>query len=145
MIALRPACAADVEALAGLCAQTIAKPWSGRAFEAEIAAGAFLPTAWEGDRLVGFAALRAEDDLGYLSLLAVDPDYRRRGIASALMSAAEDWCRRQGLTRVLLDVRASNEGARSFYFTQNYVCIARRPAFYDFPREDGLTMQKELS
>lgn len=145
MTALRPATTGDkdLEALAVLCAAHFSEPWTKWGFLTEIACGGYIPTAWEGETLIGFAAVRAEDDVGYLSLIAVDPAFRRRGVASALLAAAEDWCRAAQLTRVLLEVRASNEGAQAFYAAHGYQTIARRPAFYSFPREDGLTMQKE--
>ena len=146
MIARRPATTAecDLAALEALCAATIEQPWTRSGFRCEIAAGGYLPTAWEGETLVGFAALREEGDVGYLSLIAVDPAYRRQGIAAALLADGEAWCRERGLTRLLLEVRASNTGAQAFYAAHQFEIIARRRDFYAFPREDGLTMQKEL-
>ena len=144
MTALRPAEKADCARLAALCAATIPQPWSAAAFEAELARGGCLPAAWEGERLIGFAAVRAEGDVGYLSLIAVEPACRRQGVAGALLTAAEDWCRTQGLSRVLLEVRASNAAAQALYRAHHYETIARRRDFYASPREDGLTMQKEL-
>lgn len=144
MIVYRPAVSGDAAALAELCAACLPQPWSADAFASQMDKSGFLLTAWEGDRLVGFAVSVSEGDAGYLDLIAVDPAYRRQGIAKTLLAAAEDWCRGQGLSRLLLEVRASNAAAQAFYAAQEYETLVRRRGFYDFPREDGLTMQKVI-
>jgi ribosomal protein S18 acetylase RimI-like enzyme len=54
--------------------------------EGQIAGARWVVTAWDGDRLVGFA--RAISDgvtNAYVSSVMVDPDYQRRGIGRGLM------------------------------------------------------------
>ncbi len=41
----------------------------------------------------------------------VDPDSRRQGVGSELMRAAEDWCRRRGLTELASDAKIGNDGS----------------------------------
>ena len=79
MTALRPATAGDrdLEALEALCAAHFSEPWTRWSFLTEIACGGYIPTAWKGETLIGFAAVRAEGDAGYLSLIAVDPAFRQ--------------------------------------------------------------------
>ena len=50
-----------------------------------------------------------------IEVLAVDPAARGRGVARALMRAAESWAREHGFTRVSLNVWAQNERARGLY------------------------------
>ena len=45
------------------------------------------------DRLVGVAVLTHDGRKGWINRLAVDPEYRRRGIASALVAESERWFR----------------------------------------------------
>jgi aminoglycoside 6'-N-acetyltransferase len=55
-------------------------------------------------------------DLG----LAVAPDWRGRGVGSALMRAAEDWARAHGAERMVLDLAANNSGAQRLYERLGY-------------------------
>jgi GNAT superfamily N-acetyltransferase len=66
-----------------------------------------------GERPVGMANLmvfermprpdRAAGRWGYVANVWVDPPHRRRGVARLLMTTALDWCRGQGLVRVVLN------------------------------------------
>ena len=61
--------------------------------------------ASEGSRTVGFVALRlhAGERLGEIYMIAVDPDFQRRGIATALTSHSLAWLRKAGMTTVVVD------------------------------------------
>jgi GNAT superfamily N-acetyltransferase len=63
---------------------------------------------------VGFSTFRARPLLN-IHDLAVLPEHRRKGVARALLQAAEDYARRQGCCRVTLEVLESNSGARELY------------------------------
>lgn len=51
----------------------------------------------------------------YVEDLAISPDARGKGVARALMQAAEDWTREQGHHRIRLAVWYQNERARGLY------------------------------
>jgi GNAT superfamily N-acetyltransferase len=60
----------------------------------------------EVDRIArGFAtaALPPGADLGEILMLAVDPRYQRRGLATALIEVATGWLRDQGATTVMVE------------------------------------------
>ena len=61
--------------------------------------------ASEGDETMGFVALRlhAEDRMGEVYMIAVDPDYQRRGIAAALTEHSLDWFRQVGMTNAMVE------------------------------------------
>ena len=52
---------------------------------------------------------------GWLGHLYVAPEFRRRGAAEALIRAAADWTRSQGVGALDLNVLASNDAARRLY------------------------------
>jgi GNAT superfamily N-acetyltransferase len=72
----------------------------------------------EDGQVIGNATLAADLVRGnryYVSNVAVLPDYRRHGIARALMQASLEHIRRQRAPSVLLNVRPKNEGAIKLY------------------------------
>ena len=75
--------------------------------------------------------MRFGDDLAHLFLLAVRPEYRRRGIGTAMMRWLEKSCRTAGIRQVRLEVRASNLGARRFYGRLGYRFVGRIAGYYD--------------
>ena len=52
--------------------------------------------------------------------MAVDPDHQGKDFGRAIMAAAEDWLRAQGLEKVMLMVRADNTKVRAFYDRLGY-------------------------
>ncbi len=57
--------------------------------------------------VVGFVAVkRHSDELGEIYMIAVDPDYHRRGIARALTEFAVDWLRTSGVSVALVETGA---------------------------------------
>jgi len=111
----------------------------------------------EGDRLVGFALLGKSN----LSLLAVDREYRNRGIGSRILQRAEEYLREQGVKEITLargtnsifqGVPTDNEGrdVSGFFakrgYTGSYVTYNMEldTATFDydalpFPKPEGVT------
>jgi ribosomal protein S18 acetylase RimI-like enzyme len=51
----------------------------------------------------------------YIDALGTAPEFRRRGVASALLAAAEDRARRLGLGLLALETETGNDAARALY------------------------------
>ena len=68
-----------------------------------------------GAVIAGFDGTR-----GWIYHLAVAPEFRRRGIATALVRAAEEGLGRLGCPKVNLQVRAENAGVVNFYKAVGY-------------------------
>jgi ribosomal protein S18 acetylase RimI-like enzyme len=82
-------------------------------FDAE---GVFL--TWRGDELAGFVisyVQPAHFERGYISVMATAPGHRRRGIASALMSAVLDRFWGMGFDQAAIDVAEDNPAAIAAY------------------------------
>jgi ribosomal protein S18 acetylase RimI-like enzyme len=83
----------------------------------------------EDGRVVGNATLTADLARGnryYISNVAVQPEYRRRGIARALMQASLEHIRRHQAQRVLLNVRPHNAGALQLYTNLGFKTLEMR-------------------
>jgi ribosomal protein S18 acetylase RimI-like enzyme len=80
-----------------------------------------LVLAVDGDAIVGSIVAGWDGWRGALYRLAVQPSYRRRGIATALVSEAERLLRDQGVRRMhLIASRAGGETAESFWISTRY-------------------------
>lgn len=104
---------------------------------------------------VCFAAEKAGHLLGYLLAyhaadeaeivrIAVQKEARRQGAAGKLMQALEHYCEEHKMEKLLLDVRESNEAARSFYTKNGFVEDGIRQGFYVNPSEDAVLMSRQL-
>lgn len=56
----------------------------------------------------------------YLLLLYVNPDHRRRGLASALLETAHSWTMEAGYQQISLQVLSHNQAAQSLYEKLGY-------------------------
>ena len=91
-----------------------------------------------GNSIAGFAVWRdvAADEREILNL-AVSPDFRRKGVGRALLSAALN-----GFSgSVFLEVRASNRTAQEFYKSLSFKPIAARDNYYSTPPEAAIVMK----
>ena len=61
--------------------------------------------ALDGPHTVGFVALKlhAGDRMGEIYMIAVDPDFQRRGIATALTHHSLAWLKKAGMTTVMVE------------------------------------------
>jgi ribosomal-protein-alanine N-acetyltransferase len=89
-------------------------------------------------RIAGFAVARrtAPDEIEILNV-AVDPPYRRRGVARSLIQ--ELVVKFPGA--VFLEVRQSNSAARKLYHSLGFQVIAVRQNYYDSPDESAIVMK----
>ena len=98
--------------------------------------------AVEAGNMVGFVAgdPRPRDGWGWIATIAVDSNFRRRGIGTALLHACES---QLGVPRSRLTVRTSNQGAINLYEKEGYRTIDVWKAYYS-DGEDAIVMEKTL-
>ncbi len=76
--------------------------------------------AWDGERLVGSLLGGWDGWRGNMYRLAVDPEYRRRGIARRLVAAVEAALRARGCERITSLVFEDEPGAAAFWRGAGY-------------------------
>jgi ribosomal-protein-alanine N-acetyltransferase len=76
--------------------------------------------------------------------LAIDPEWRRKGVARNLMTHLIETCASDNLTEILLEVRVSNTVANNLYRKLGFKEIAITPNYYSDNREDALVMSLQL-
>jgi ribosomal protein S18 acetylase RimI-like enzyme len=95
-------------------------------------------------QIVG-SILWSEQDCGlYISRLAVDPKWRRRGIALALLAAAEAAARAMGLPRLHLGTRLALTDNRALFAGAGFVEVSRH-AHPGYAQPTWVAMEKRLS
>ncbi len=98
------------------------------------------------DRLAHMAAFNETQDWGsyFLSALAVEPSWRRRGIAGRLLNWVYGRARSGGFDRVTLHVWADNTGAQHLYAKEGFQEIARAdvPWHERLPHQGGSVLMR---
>ena len=133
----------EVAELERICFST---PWSRNMLAEELdnALSAFL-VALDGDgKVVGYAGLQVILDEGYITNVAVRPEWRRRGVAGKLLQVFLDFAQAHKLAFLTLEVRASNYGAIALYGSRGFRSVGRRRNYYEHPREDAVIMTREF-
>lgn len=85
---------------------------------------------------------------GFIADVAVAPEWRRRGIARALLQRAEDDARARSLTYLGLYVRESNHGARALYERLGFQAMYIRRSLFArlfFGQDGWIYMRKDLA
>ena len=116
-------------------------PWSENMLREELGKGIFLVAEQDG-RTAGYVGCQTVLDEGYITNVAVSPDYRRQGIARALIEALLAKARENGLAFVTLEVRESNLAARRLYEKNGFEIVGKRKNYYEKPAEDAILMSK---
>ena len=132
--------------IAGLEKLCFAEPWSEKLLEDALydPQASFLVAEDEMGRVLGYAGLHAVLDEGYIDNVAVRPDAREQGVASALL---EVFCRfgQAHLSFLTLEVRAGNGPAIQLYLKHGFEQVGRRKNYYQRPREDAILMTREFA
>jgi ribosomal-protein-alanine N-acetyltransferase len=169
-VSLRRAAATDLDAILALERATERAPhWPLAAYReildtsvvkssAEIQRCLFVAecfaAAEEDAKIVGFAVgllhpaprhIAKPERIAELESAAVVINARRSGVGQGLCRAVFDWCRAQGATEVVLEVRANSSDAVALYASLGFTCAGRRPRYYLDPDDDALILRLRLS
>lgn len=138
--------AEDVPAAAALDRRLFSgECWSEEDFYASLSDPSRLFfAAYEGERFLGCCGLQQSFEQGDVLTVGVDPDLRRKGVGSALLTALIEAFRQQGGLTLFLEVRASNTPARHLYEKFGFRQIGIRRSYYQQPLEDGLVYCLEV-
>ncbi len=86
--------------------------------------------AQDDNRIVGFLIAEGDDQGSHIITVDVAPEWRRRGVATVLMDAAEEWAREQGAELIYLETAEDNIVAQRFYGQRGYKKIDTIEHYY---------------
>jgi ribosomal-protein-alanine N-acetyltransferase len=146
-----PTTIADLDRVLSIEEKSFSAPWTRKMFEAELTGNQFghLWSAWcrgergSSDILVGYICFWVVFEEFRLMTLAVESEWRRRGIGRVMMRQALTSATAAGAQRALLEVRASNAAAIQLYEQAGFRTIAVRDRYYTNPIENALIMVME--
>ena len=144
-IVIREAVMEDAAAIAEMENQIFTDAWSEKAVLDTInQKNTICLAAEKAGRFIGYLLAYAAADEAEIARIAVVKEFQRQGAGRALILGLETVCEANNITKLLLDVRESNEAARTFYTNMGFQEDGIRQRFYENPQEDGILMSREL-
>ena len=136
----------EIEDVLAIEEASFTNPWTREMYLAELEnqGVSYCYLARNADRrVVGFCSFwRVVDEL-HINNLAVLPQDRRAGAATALLHRVLGEGARLGAVRATLEVRRSNEPARLLYERLGFMVAGIRRAYYTKPVEDAIVLWRE--
>ncbi len=144
---LAPMTLDDLDEVMAIERASFKTPWSRGAFRYELSQNrvAHCTVMRAGPRIVGYLCLWEIGHEIHITNLAVQPEFRRQGVARALLDAMLDGARRRGVELVFLEVRPTNTDAIGLYDSFGFQVIGRRKGYYFDNGEDALVMEARLA
>ena len=96
----------------------------------------------DSGKVLGYAGVLVMADEGYITNVAVFPEYRRHGIGAAIIEVFMNFARGNDLAFLTLEVRPSNTAAIALYEGFGFEEVGRRKNYYDLPKEDALILTR---
>jgi ribosomal-protein-alanine N-acetyltransferase len=136
---MRPLTVEDLSDVLAIEREVFPAPWTEGMFLDELAAaGRRYLAAIEDGAISGYGGIMVIDGDAHIMNLAVVPASRRQGLASRLLLALIDEALGLGASHLTLELRASNEPARTLYERFGFTPVGLRPRYYG--DEDALVM-----
>lgn len=98
----------------------------------------------EEEKVIGYVVCWLIEDEAQIANLAVHPDYRRKGVAEAVMHNVLERLKADGAAFVILEVRPSNRAAAALYEKLGFSVLGTRKGYYRNPDEDAVLMGRIL-
>lgn len=133
----------DIDKIAKLEREVFSDAWSRRALlNSYLRKNTIFLGVYDGSMLIGYLIVYYVLDEGEIARIAVDKEYRRQGAAGHMLLKLEEFCEKQGITKLMLEVRESNEAAIAFYKDYGFTEDGVRRDYYAAPREDAVLMSR---
>lgn len=141
-LTIRSLAYADLPNVLSIERRAFVTPWSMAMFVLELSkTSGICLAANAGETLRGYLVCSCYPEMWHLMNVAVDPERRREGVATALitrlLSEVKD------TDKIMLEVRGSNEGAIEMYRHFGFNPVGHRRRYYQDNGEDALVMELE--
>ncbi len=138
---LRPS---DLDRVERLERRSYPTPWSRSMFAGELAKPSGICVgAFQGDEMLGYLIVARYVDAWHIMNIAVDPEFRGRGVARAMLEHLFEATETDVERGYTLEVRVSNVVAIHLYEALGFVASGMRRGYYTDNREDALIMWRD--
>ncbi|WP_071461368.1 ribosomal protein S18-alanine N-acetyltransferase [Bacillus massilinigeriensis] len=137
----------DIDSIYEIESRSFATPWSKEAFYNELIKNQFaVYTVVDVDnKTVGYGGMWIIIDEAHVTNIALYPEFRGHGLGEALMRRMMDIAKERGVRTMTLEVRVSNEPAKSLYRKLGFSDGAIRKQYYTDNMEDAIVMWVNIS
>jgi ribosomal-protein-alanine N-acetyltransferase len=136
--AIRPMVVDDLGEVVALESQNQPRPWPESVFRDELAAPNRTYLVAQSDRVIGYGGAMVIGDEAHVTNLLVSPEQRGRGVGRSLMVGLIEAAIERAARHLTLEVRSSNDAARSLYARLGLAPVGVRPRYYG--DDDALIM-----
>lgn len=145
-ILVRPMLEKDIDEVLDIEKTSFTTPWSKEAFTLEITKNmlAKYVVAEIQGKVVGYGGIWLIIDEGHVTNIAVHEKYRGLGAGNKIMEGLIDICRDRNIVAMTLEVRKTNEIAKSLYYKYGFKEYGIRPGYYSDNNEDAIIMWKRV-
>ena len=141
MITIREMRPEDLDEVARIEARNFTQPWSRGGFESSLKNDntIYLSALMDGV-VAGYCGCTYVLDEAEITNVAVEEEYRGKGIGYLLVTELVKRCSKKGINHILLEVRSSNQPAIRLYQKAGFAAESVRKNFYEQPKEDAIVM-----
>ena len=136
----------DLDRIMEIEIKTFSPPWSREAFLLELTKNLlarYIVAEIDGD-VAGYGGIWLIIDEGHVTNIAVEEKYRGLGVGNKLVEGLIRLCRDRDIKAMTLEVRKSNEVAKSLYKKYGFKEYGIRPGYYSNNNEDAIIMWKTI-
>lgn len=136
----------DLDRVMEIERQAFNPPWSRDAFLLELTKNLlakYIVAEIDGV-VVGYGGIWLIMDEGHVTNIAVDEKYRQMGIGTKIMEGLIQLCIDRNIIAMTLEVRKSNEAAKSLYKKFGFKEYGVRKNYYQNNNEDAIIMWKDI-
>lgn len=136
----------DIDRILEIERESFSPPWSREAFLLELTKNILAKyiVVEVDEKVVGYGGIWLIIDEGHVTNIAVDKEYRGLGLGNKLLEGLIQLCIDRDIKHITLEVRKSNEVAKSLYKKYGFKEYGIRPRYYTDNNEDAIIMWKTI-
>jgi ribosomal-protein-alanine N-acetyltransferase len=137
----------DLDQVVRIEKKSFSSPWTADSFKKELEDNPYANylVGQIGRKVIGYVGSWIIASESHITTLAVAPAYRRQRVARRLLFELFNRFMKQGVKRITLEVRISNDPARQLYREYGFKEVGIREKYYQDNQEDAIIMWRTLN